>query len=57
MGILVLVVAALVISYASSLQAYLDQRSQIMELHASIKKSEAEIESIALDAWGNMGPL
>lgn len=49
MGILTLVVAALVISYASSMQAYLDQRSQIMELRASIKKSEAEIKKLESD--------
>jgi cell division protein FtsB len=46
MGILVLVVAVLVISYASSLQAYLVQRNQINELQQSIATSKAAIKKL-----------
>lgn len=46
MGILVLVAAVLVISYASSLQAYLVQRNQINELHQSIAASKAAIKKL-----------
>lgn len=43
---LVLVVAALMVSYASSLRAYLDQRSHIAELNAAIETSQEEIAAL-----------
>ncbi len=41
-----LVVAALVMSYGSSLRAYLDQRAQIASLRQSISQSENHIEAL-----------
>ncbi len=41
---LVLVVAVLTVSYASSLKAYLQQRQHIAELKAEIAQSEADID-------------
>ena len=38
---LVLVAAVLVVSYASSMRAYLQQRSHINDLHAQIDSSAA----------------
>lgn len=46
MAILVLVLAVLVISYASSMRAYLRQRSHISDLSAQIKSSERDISSL-----------
>ncbi len=43
---LVLVVAVLMVSYASSLRAYLDQRQHIGSLKASIASSEANIAAL-----------
>ena len=43
MAILVVVLAVLVVSYASSMRAYLQQRSHINELRASIDRSERDI--------------
>jgi hypothetical protein len=42
----VLVVAALVMSYGSSLRAYLEQRQHITSLRASIADSEAHIAAL-----------
>jgi hypothetical protein len=42
--VLVLVVAVLTVSYASSLKAYLQQRQHIAELKAQIVQSEADID-------------
>lgn len=46
MGILVLVVAVLVISYTSSLKAYLVQRDQINQLQRSIDDSRVAIKKL-----------
>lgn len=43
MAVLVLVVAVLVVSYASSLRAYLDQRSHLADLRQQIASSEDDI--------------
>jgi len=43
MAILVVVVAVLVVSYASSMRAYLQQRSHINDLRAQIDSSERDI--------------
>ena len=43
---LVLVVAALVMSYGSSLRAYLEQRDHIASLRAGIAESEAHIAAL-----------
>lgn len=45
-AILVLVLAALLVSYASSMRAYLDQRSHITALRASISGSNADIAAL-----------
>jgi cell division protein FtsB len=45
-GILVLVLAVLTVSYASSLRAYLQQRSDIAELKTQIDEREATISSL-----------
>jgi hypothetical protein len=44
--VLVLVVAVLTVSFASSLKAYLQQRSQMVELKAQIAQSESDISSL-----------
>jgi cell division protein FtsB len=44
--VLVLVVAALTVSYASSLRAYLEQRHHIASLNESIAESEATIAAL-----------
>jgi hypothetical protein len=44
--VLVLVVAVLTVSYASSLKAYLQQRQHIAELKAQIAQSEADIGAL-----------
>ena len=44
MAILVLVLAVLMVSYASSMRAYLQQRSHINDLRAQIASSERDIE-------------
>ena len=46
MAILVLVVAVLTISYASSMRAYLQQRSHINDLRAQIASSEHDIKAL-----------
>ncbi len=46
MAILVLVVAVLVVSYASSMRAYLQQRSHISDLRARIVSSERDITAL-----------
>ena len=43
---LVLVLAVLTVSYASSLKAYLQQRQHIAELKAQIAQSEADIDAL-----------
>lgn len=43
---LVLVLAVLTVSYASSLKAYLHQRQHIAEVKAQIVQSEADIEAL-----------
>ena len=45
-AVLVLVVAVLTVSYASSLKAYLQQRQHIAELKAQIAQSEADIDGL-----------
>lgn len=45
-AVLVLVVAALLVSYASSLKAHLEQRSHIDSLRSSIADSERQIASL-----------
>jgi cell division protein FtsB len=45
-AVLVLVVSALLVSYASSLRAHLDQRGQIAALEQSIADSEREIAAL-----------
>jgi cell division protein FtsB len=45
-AVLVLVLAVLVVSYASSLRAYLQQRSQINDLKAAIAQHEANIDTL-----------
>src|SRR3954452_12782285 len=45
-AVLVLVLAVLTVSYASSLRAYLQQRSHINDLKASIAQHEANIDSL-----------
>jgi hypothetical protein len=44
--VLVLVLAVLTVSYASSLRAYLQQRSHINDLKASIAQHEANIDAL-----------
>lgn len=46
-AILVLVVALLTVSYASSMRAYLDQRNHLATLSASITKSQAEVDRLS----------
>ncbi len=46
MAILVLVLAVLVISYASSMRAYLQQRSHMNDLRAQIVSSERDIKAL-----------
>lgn len=46
MAILVLVLAVLVISYASSMRAYLQQRTHINDLRAKIESSEQDIAKL-----------
>ena len=45
-AVLVLVLAVLTVSYASSLKAYLQQRQHITELRQQIVQSEADIDSL-----------
>jgi cell division protein FtsB len=45
-AVLVLVLAVLMVSYASSLRAYLDQRRHISDLRAQIASSETNIGSL-----------
>lgn len=45
-AILVLVLAVLMVSYASSMRAYLEQRSHLETLHARIAASEDNIEAL-----------
>ncbi|MFT4288456.1 FtsB family cell division protein [Nocardioides sp.] len=53
--VLVLVIAVLVLSFASSLQAYLQQRHNIDSLKATISKREAAIEALQQekDRWND----
>jgi cell division protein FtsB len=46
-AILVLVLALLMMSYASSMRAFLQQRSHIAELRASIVKNQAEVDRLS----------
>ena len=46
MAILVVVLAVLVVSYASSMRAYLQQRSHINDLRAQIDSSERDIKAM-----------
>jgi cell division protein FtsB len=48
-AILVLVLAVLAVSYASSLRAYLEQRSHIVELKATIAERRATIDELELE--------
>jgi cell division protein FtsB len=52
-AVLVLVLAVLTVSYASSLKAYLQQRQHISELKQSIAQSEADIDALERekDRW------
>jgi cell division protein FtsB len=45
-AVLVLVLAVLTVSYASSLRAYLQQRAHINDLKASIARHEADIDAL-----------
>ena len=45
-AVLVLVVAGLMVSYASSFRAYLDQRHHVEQLQASIERSRTEIAAL-----------
>ncbi len=45
-AVLVLVLAVLTVSFASSLKAYLQQRAHIADLKAQITQSEAEIDAL-----------
>src|SRR3954452_5207037 len=45
-AVLVLVLAVLTVSYASSLRAYLEQRSHINDLKTSIAQHEADIDAL-----------
>jgi cell division protein FtsL len=53
--VLVLVLAVLTVSYASSLRAYLEQRSQINELKTQIAQHEANIDALETekDRWAD----
>ncbi len=44
--VLLLVVAVLMVSYASSMRAFLDQRSHMAQLRASIAESQTNIEQL-----------
>jgi cell division protein FtsB len=46
MAILVVVFAVLVVSYASSMRAYLEQRSHVSDLRAQIASSEQQIDAL-----------
>ena len=46
MAVLVVVLAVLVVSYASSMRAYLEQRSHIADLRATIASSESDIKAL-----------
>ena len=54
-AVLVLVLAVLTVSYASSLRAYLQQRSHINDLKASIAQHEANIDELEgeKDRWND----
>ena len=45
-AVLVLVLALLMVSYASSMRAWLDQRHHLATLSASIEKSQAEVDRL-----------
>ncbi|MGA8994912.1 MAG: septum formation initiator family protein, partial [Nocardioidaceae bacterium] len=45
-AVLVLVLALLMVSYASSMRAYLEQRRHIADLNASIASSQAEVDRL-----------
>jgi cell division protein FtsB len=45
-AVLVLVLAVLTVSYASSLKAYLTQRAHILDLKQQIAQSESDIDSL-----------
>ena len=53
MAVLVLVLAVLAVSYASSLRAYLQQRSHIDALESQIQSTTAEIDELERekDRW------
>jgi hypothetical protein len=53
--VLVLVLAVLVVSYASSLRAYLQQRHQLQSLLESIRSSQADITALQREKkrWGD----
>ena len=46
MAVLVVVLAVLVVSYASSMRAYLQQRAHINDLRAQIASSERDIKAM-----------
>jgi cell division protein FtsB len=48
-AILILVLAVLTVSYASSLRAYLQQRAQIQDLKAQIATTSASIDDLELE--------
>jgi hypothetical protein len=52
----VLVLAVLAVSYASSLRAYLEQRSHIVELKATIAERRATIDELELERSAGRTP-
>src|SRR4051794_22436364 len=48
-AVLVLVLALLMVSYASSMRAYLAQRHHIQQLSASIASSKAEVDRLSAE--------
>jgi len=51
--VLVVVLAALVVSYASSLRAFVDQRHELAALHAESRTRQARLDDLArqIDRW------
>jgi cell division protein FtsB len=54
-AVLVLVVAVLMVSYASSLRAYLEQKKQLDSLQSDISASQARIKTLSSERarWGD----
>ncbi len=55
MAIVVAVLAVLVVSYASSMRAYLEQRTHIADLRAQVASSDRDIKSLEREKrrWGD----